>query len=75
MRFFTELGSGSPEEIADGLDDDDAAEADNPPTLYAIHVVDGVLTLKTIGVAPLKQEMLKTKVWLYHNVSSSMYNS
>ncbi|XP_071439636.1 gelsolin, cytoplasmic [Hetaerina americana] len=63
-RFFTELGSGSPSEIAPesagGDDLDFERQTDNNVTLYKISDASGNMVVQKIAEKPLNQNMLQS---------------
>ncbi|XP_065202346.1 actin depolymerising venom protein gelsolin 1-like isoform X2 [Planococcus citri] len=63
-KFFKELGSGSPKDVADApaTDDDEAFEKkqDSDVALYKVSDASGSLKTELISQKPLKQSLLKT---------------
>ncbi|KAG5671064.1 hypothetical protein PVAND_001279 [Polypedilum vanderplanki] len=61
-NFFKVLGSGSPDEVTDESEDDEAFERsqESETTLYTVSDASGKLTIEPIAQKPLRQEMLNT---------------
>ncbi|XP_039432535.1 gelsolin, cytoplasmic isoform X1 [Culex pipiens pallens] len=60
QEFFTVLGEGSPDEVADESESDEQYEKNACTTVALYHVsdADGSLQIKPVGERPLKQSML-----------------
>lgn len=64
QEFFTVLGEGSPDEVADESESDEQYEKNACTTVALYHVsdADGSLQIKPVGERPLKQSMLDSDV-------------
>lgn len=58
-HFFAALGSGSPTEVPEDSDDDEAFERSDVSTLYLVSDASGKLVVQQVATSPLQQSMLK----------------